>query len=85
MNSDTDLGIFFREGIRDMLLAIDEANLDACRQLADPEVRIYRMGFAAAIRAVSTAFGITLPNVRGPFILDIPDVTKLLEQHKEEV
>ena len=79
MNSDTGLGIFFRDGIRDILLAIDEANLEACRLRDDPEVRIYRMGFAAAVRAMATAFGIEWPKVRGPFILEIPGVAKLLE------
>ena len=56
--NDTDLGIFFREGIANILLAIDEANLDMVSRLDAPEVRIYRAGFAAAIHAVSLAFGL---------------------------
>ena len=61
MADDHGLGIWFRDGIRDMLLAIDEANLDMVSRFDAPEVRIYRHGFAAAISAVATAFGIKLP------------------------
>ena len=52
------LGIWFKDGIEDILLAIDEANLDMVSRFDAPEVRIYRQGFAAAISAVATAFGI---------------------------
>ncbi len=52
------LGIWFRDGIEDILLAIDEANLDMVSRFDTPEMRIYRQGFAAAINAVATAFGI---------------------------
>ena len=52
------LGIWFRDGIKNILLAIDEANLDMVSRFDTPEVRIYRQGFAAAISAVATAFGI---------------------------
>lgn len=52
------LGIWFKDGIKDILLAIDEANLDMVSRFDTPEVRIYRQGFAAAINAVATAFGI---------------------------
>ena len=58
------LGIWFRDGIRDMLLAIDEANLDMVSRFDAPEVRIYRHGFAAAISAVATAFGIRYASPR---------------------
>jgi hypothetical protein len=52
------LGIWFKDGIENILLAIDEANLDMVSRFDAPEVRIYRQGFAAAISAVATAFGI---------------------------
>ena len=52
------LGIWFKDGIEDILLAIDEANLDMVSRFDAPEVRVYRQGFAAAISAVATAFGI---------------------------
>jgi hypothetical protein len=52
------LGIWFRDGIENILLAIDEANLDMVSRFDAPEVRIYRQGFAAAISSVATAFGI---------------------------
>jgi hypothetical protein len=52
------LGIWFKDGIENVLLAIDEANLDMVGRFDAPEVRIYRQGFAAAIRAVATSFGI---------------------------
>ena len=71
------LGIWFRDGIRDMLLAIDEANLDMVSRFDAPEVRIYRQGFAAAISAVATAFGIRYASPRitptqAANILDLP-------------
>lgn len=52
------LGIWFKDGIENVLLAIDEANLDMVSRFDAPEVRIYRQGFSAAISAVATAFGI---------------------------
>jgi len=74
---ESGLGIWFRDGIRDMLLAIDEANLDMVNRFDAPEVRIYRHGFAAAISAVATAFGIRYasPRIRPTQtanILDLP-------------
>ena len=55
---DRGLGIWFRDGIENILLAVDEANLDMVSRFDAPEVRIYRRGFAAAISAVATAFGL---------------------------
>lgn len=52
------LGIWFKDGIENILLAIDETNLDMVSRFDSAEVRIYRQGFAAAISAVATAFGI---------------------------
>jgi hypothetical protein len=58
------LGIWFKDGIENILLAIDEANLDMVSRFDAPEVRIYRQGFAAAISAVATAFGIRYASPR---------------------
>jgi hypothetical protein len=58
------LGIWFKDGIENTLLAIDEANLDMVSRFDAPEVRIYRHGFAAAISAVATAFGIRYASTR---------------------
>jgi hypothetical protein len=71
------LGIWFRDGIENILLAIDEANLDMVSRFDAPEVRIYRHGFAAAISAVATAFGIRYASPRTTLaqtanILDLP-------------
>ena len=71
------LGIWFRDGIENILLAIDEANLDMVSRFDAPEVRIYRQGFAAAISAVATAFGIRYASPRTTptqtaNILDLP-------------
>jgi hypothetical protein len=71
------LGIWFKDGIENILLAIDEANLDMVSRFDAPEVRIYRQGFAAAIHAVATAFGIRYapPRIRPTQtanILDLP-------------
>ena len=71
------LGIWFKDGIENILLAIDEANLDMVSRFDAPEVRIYRQGFAAAISAVATAFGIRYASPRAKpaqtaNILDLP-------------
>jgi len=55
------LGIWFRDEIRDTLLAVDTANLDIANSIDIPEIRLYRKGYEAAIRAVATAFGISYP------------------------
>ena len=60
------LGIWFKDGIENILLAIDEANLDMVSRFDVPEARIYRQGFAAAISAVATAFGIRYAPSRIP-------------------
>ena len=57
---DRGLGIWFRDDIENILLAVDEANLDMVSRFDAPEVRIYRRGFAAAISAMAVAFGIRL-------------------------
>jgi hypothetical protein len=71
------LGIWFKDGIENILLAIDEANLDMVSHFDAPEVRIYRQGFAAAISAAATAFGIRYASPRTTptqtaHVLDLP-------------
>ena len=71
------LGIWFKDGIENILLAVDEANLDMVSRFDAAEVRIYRQDFAAAISAVATAFGIryasprTIP-VQNTNVVDLP-------------
>jgi len=55
------LGVWFRDEIRDTLLAVDIANLDIANSIDTSEMRLYRKGYEAAIRAVATAFGISYP------------------------
>lgn len=74
MGDDRGLGIWFKDGIENILLAIDEANLDMVNCFPGPEVRIYRQGYAAALRAVATAFGIGL--VTGAACRQLLPVTK---------
>jgi|GEM_PF-6092460 len=60
------------ENVARVLLALDEANLDTVsRCLDESEVRIYRLGFAAAIRVVATALDVSLPNVRVPPVFTV--------------
>lgn len=53
--------IFYREDIRTLLQAIDEANSALLKQLqGQHQVSAYRAGFAAAVQAVATAFDVSL-------------------------
>lgn len=61
------LAIWFEDDVRRALLSIDEANLASAQFNDARDARIYRQGFAAAIRAVATAFGVTIP---GPIIFE---------------
>lgn len=75
--------IFFGDEIANLLLAIDEANLDVISHFDAPEVRIYRAGFAAAIGAVATAFGLRDSGGRQKTQMHVP--THLLEMLDERV
>lgn len=61
------LSIWFEEDVRRILCAVDQANLETCCQHNCTEVKIYRQGFAAAIRAVATAFGVVVPDIQASF------------------
>ena len=52
--------VFLREDIQNILTAIDQANAALAVHLPIAEVAIYRMGFAAALRAVAAAFDVVL-------------------------
>jgi len=57
-NRDEGLGVWFREEILNALSAVDDANWDVAQHIDAPEMRLYRKGFEAAIKAVATAFGL---------------------------
>jgi len=52
-------GIWFVDDIENILVAVDEANLDIARRIDTPEMRVYRLGYEAAVEAIAKAFGIT--------------------------
>lgn len=54
------LGVWFRDEIQDALIAVDAANWDIAQHLegAD-EIKLYRKGFEAALRAVAAVFGLS--------------------------
>lgn len=57
-HSRSGSGIWFADDIENILTAVDEANLDVARHVDTPEMRVYRLGYEAAIEAIATAFGI---------------------------
>lgn len=52
--------VFWREDIRSILQAIDQANVALTAQLPLAQVAIYRAGFAAALQAVALSFDVAL-------------------------
>ena len=52
--------IFWREDIRNVLKAIDQANIALTAHLPVAQVAIYRAGFSAALQAVATSFDVDL-------------------------
>lgn len=53
------LKIWFRDEIQNTLVAVDMANMDLVSGIDSSEVQMYRRGYAAAIRAVAAAFGLS--------------------------
>jgi hypothetical protein len=53
------LKVWFRDEIQDALTAVDTANMDVVSTINSPEIQMYRKGYAAAIRAVAAAFGVS--------------------------
>jgi len=64
------LNVWFRDDIKNALVAVDSANLDIASVVDTPEVRIYRRGYEAAIRAVAAAFGIRMEEQPAAPMLD---------------
>jgi hypothetical protein len=62
MNHDTELSldVWFKADIRNALVAVNCANLDIAAAIDTPEIRVYRKGYEAAIRAVAAVFGIDM-------------------------
>ena len=65
--------VFLRHDIESILEAIDGANAELAAQIPGPDVEIYRAGFTAALRAVATAFHISLrsANLRSEDFVDV--------------
>ncbi|MBC8492377.1 MAG: hypothetical protein H8D43_01225 [Chloroflexi bacterium] len=57
-NNPNDTDIWFVDDIENILIAVDKANLDIARHIDTPEMRVYRLGYEAAIGAIASAFGI---------------------------
>jgi hypothetical protein len=56
--SSSGLDVWFKEDIQNALKAVDSANAELFKVINTPEMRLYRQGYEAAIRAVAEAFGI---------------------------
>lgn len=69
------LDVWFKDDIQNALRAVDMANADLCKTINTPEMRLYRQGYEAAIRAVGEAFGIRYQSARNheetPTIIDV--------------
>ena len=70
MDNDASLGIFFRDGIYDMLCAINEASAATAIAKADGaadtrQLKAYRDGYRAALVAIALAFGISPQSIWG--------------------
>ncbi len=70
--------IFWREDIRNVLKAIDQANVALTAHLPVAQVAIYRAGFSAALQAVATSFDVSLdtPPPRSSIELLPPDAPR---------
>jgi hypothetical protein len=54
----TGIGVWAEKDIENTLRGVDVANLDVATIVPTPEMQIYRRGYAAAISAMSVAFGL---------------------------
>ena len=52
--------LFYREDIRTLLQSLDGANAALLTRMQGQQAAAYRAGFAAAMEAVATAFGVRL-------------------------
>ena len=55
---DAGFNCWFRDDINNALRAIDSASAEVFDLITTPEMRLYRRGYEAAIRAMAEAFGI---------------------------
>ncbi len=73
--SSPGLEVWFRDDIQNTLRAVDSANSDLFKTISTPEMRLYRQGYEAAIRAIGEAFGIRYkpanPHDQTPTIIDV--------------
>lgn len=62
---------WFPDEIENAIKAVDQANYDVAQHIPTPEMRMYRLGYEAAIDAMVTAFGLdyrrsTFTSARSP-------------------
>jgi hypothetical protein len=74
--SSSGLDVWFKEDIQNALKAVDSANAELFKVINTPEMRLYRQGYEAAIRAVAEAFGIrhespACRHEEAPLIIDV--------------
>lgn len=55
--SGSGLNVWFRDDVKNTLSAIDAANAELFEAIDTPEMRLYRQGYQAALRAIAEAFG----------------------------
>jgi basic membrane lipoprotein Med (substrate-binding protein (PBP1-ABC) superfamily) len=70
------LNVWFKDDIKNTLSAIDSANAELFKAIDTPEMRLYRQGYEAAIRAIAEAFGMkyestTRRREESPAIIDV--------------
>ena len=71
------LGVWFKDEIKNTLLALDAANLDIAQHIDTPEMRLYREGYEAAIQAMAIAFGVSYTPVA------LSSLPVIVENHRQ--
>ena len=71
------LDVWFKDDIRNTLLALSEASQDTHAQVVSlvgesPTAQSYRSGYGDALRAVAIAFGITAPRMNDERAASMP-------------
>ena len=56
--TQTGLRVWFRDEIENALLAVNTSNEAIAKHVNTPEMALYQLGFATAIKAVAVAFGV---------------------------
>ena len=57
--SHSTFNVWFKDDIQHALRAVDTANAALLEVINTPEMRLYRQGYEAALRAVAEAFGVS--------------------------